>query len=405
MNEENTVQPLLNIPQTFRMSRGRRVFVSLTSIPIAVFVIGIIGVLIVKGPGANILNLVLIMVVVLGNCLIFVPRFFTAFFTSFTIENERIRSISVWKRRELPMTDIAGFEVNRDGDEIHLRPKDSGQPAIIVSVHLEQFNEISRWIRANFKNLSAVHYESELSEILTSERYGQDKRTRKEYYEIALLRAKSMNIFAICISVWTIIYPEPYEFAIIASALLPIIAIGVIFFSKGLIHLDSHIWSAYPHVARAFLMPVLALFFRAFFDYSILSTDTLWLPLCLSVTFLSGIIIFGVKEFRSNTKAILPVSIFLIIFVYGVLIEMNCLFDSHPPQVQTATIVEKRINYGITPMWYQITISGWDQATPTRKEHISRDMYNALEKGDNVCVEIRPGLLGIPWYRLTECNK
>jgi hypothetical protein len=387
------------------MSKGRRIFVSLTSIPIAIFIVGIIIALIVKGPGKNILNLVLIMVIVCGNCVIFIPRFLKAFFSSVTIDIDSIRSTSVWKRQELLIADISGFEVNKDADGIRLRAKYSGDQVVTVSVHLEQFEDISHWIRVNFRNLSAVQYESEISEILTSTRYGQDKKKRRENYEIAQLRAKSMNIFAIGVSIWTFVYPEPYEFAIIASALLPILAIGTIFFSKGLIHLDSHAWSAHPHVTRAFLMPVLALFFRAFIDYSILSTNTLWLPLCLSVIVVNALLFFGVKEFRNDRKAIVPVSVFIIIFVYGFLIETNCLFDSHPPRIYTTKIVKKRIHYGVAPVWYRMTVSGWDMDKQTTEEHVSRELYTTLEEGNDLCVEVRPGLLGIPWYRLTDCKK
>jgi hypothetical protein len=405
MIEENAGQPLLDIPRTFRMSKGRRIFVSLTSIPIAIFIIGIIIALIVKGPGKNILNLVLIMVIVVGNCVIFIPRFLKAFFSSVTIDIDRIRSTSIWKRRELLIADISGFEINRDADGIQLRSKNSDDPVVTVSVHLEQFDDISHWIRTNFRNLSTVQYESEISEILTSTRYGQDKKTRRENYEIALLRAKSMNIFAIGVSIWTFVYPEPYEFAIIASAILPILAIATIFFSKGLIHLDSHTWSAHPHVTRAFLMPVLALFFRAFIDFSILSTNTLWLPLILSVIIFNALLFFGVKEFRNDRKAIIPVSVFIIIFVYGFLIETNCLFDSHPPRTYTAKIVKKRIHYGVAPVWYRMIVSGWDMDKQTTEEHVSRELYTTLEEGDDVCVEVRPGFLGIPWYQLAQCKK
>ncbi len=405
MTEGDTVQPQIAFPKTYRISRGRRIFVNITSIPIVIFIFGIIIALVVKGPGKNIPNLVLIVVIVVGNCIIFVPRFLKAWFTSITIDVDRIRSTSLLKERELLISDIVGFEVNREANEINLLPNNPENSVIRMSVHLEQFEEISKWAKANFKNLSAEQYESKLSDIFDSERYGRDEETRKENYEIAMLRARSINAFAICISVWTFVYPEPYKFAIVASAILPILAIGTIVFSRGLIQLDSHAWSARPHVTRAFLMPALALFFRAFIDYSILSTSALWLPLSLSVIVFNVALFFGIKEFRKDRKTILPVSVFIIIFVYGFLIETNCLFDPNPPKLYSAQIVNKRINYGIAPVWYRMTISGWDLQKATMEEHVPREVYEALEIGDNVCVEVRTGLLGIPWYRLMWCKK
>ncbi len=255
-----------SLPRTFRITFGRRLYVFLTSVPIVIFIAGILIALSMKGAGRNLFDVILIMIVILGNCLIFIPRFVEAFWTTVTIGGGKVARTVLWKHRQIDASDILGFEVNHDTNAIHLVGNGPDANIIILSVHLEDFLEISNWVKSEFRNLSAEQYESEFTDIFGSDRYGTDDRSRKQKFQIALLRARSINVAAIVVSLWTIMVPEPYDAAIIATALLPPIAVWALLVSRGLILLDSHSWRVPPTIAQAFLLPALALFLRAYTD-------------------------------------------------------------------------------------------------------------------------------------------
>lgn len=405
VTEEYSREAGSRVPRTYRITLGRKIFVVLTSIPIAIFIAGILLSLGLKGPGSNPFDLVLILIVVAGNCLIFIPRFVGALWTSVTIDGRTIVRRTMWWSRELNIDDVRGFEVNRVSNAIFLETDRPGQKRIILSVHLEEFAEIAEWVQEEFRNLSAERYRSELSNIFYSNRYGADKRSRREKFQIAILRARSINVVAIAVSLWAFIHPEPYMAAIVASALLPIVAIWALVSSGGLILLDASSWRVSPTVDQAFLMPALVLFFRAYNDYSLISFSPLWLPLAAGIVVLGVVFFFGVRDFRDERHVRIPTIIFTVIFVYGVLIEANCLFDPHPPQIVPAAVTSKKINSIIFAERYQVGFTPWRDGGPSSDEHVTREVYEAIEVGEKACVELHDGLLGIPWYNVTWCKK
>lgn len=229
-----------------------------------------------------------------------------------------------------------------------------------------------------------------------------------------------LGTIAITLSIWFLIIRFPYN--IIYSILLFIPFLGLILnwflVKKSLIY--SYRPSIYTlvyitgredgdntyQIADYITFPAITMFLRSMIDYVYYITNIkLALATCL-IIFITIIILITISYriiFYIPTKRKRVYSEFFIIILFlsaGITLGVNCNYDNSTPIIKPSIIIKKYVDFEgkrrCTPSYYvEITIISNIKDTSHIK--ISRQYYKKIKPGDTVNLQVKKGLLNIPW--------
>lgn len=316
---------------------------------------------------------------------------------------DKIVSISTFSNRELKFSDIKGYIVN--DNYIFVEPKNDNQKRIKISKYFGGFNEILFWLSQTFTDLEEQNAIKEEQEILNDENYGWTKDIREEKLSKARQTSKIINWVAGITATWTFFYPTPYQYSILTTIIIPIIALCAVKFSGGLIRFDERKGSAYPSVIYAFIYPSLALMLRAILEYDIFDYSNVWLTTTIITLSFLTLLLIKQKELTFKKKidylTVASLSLFLFAYGFGTVIHLNCYYDNSNAEYFTAKVLNKRISSGKTTTRY-LELSTWGQQSEVDEVSVGKDFYNRTEIGDDVKIYFRKGKLEIPWFLVTD---
>lgn len=321
----------------------------------------------------------------------------------FVIATDRVYYESTFTNRQLKFEEIKGYRINEN--YITIEPDVIGRKKIGISTHFGKTDEIIAWLSSNYPDLDVLNAEQEELEILTNEELGWTTEQRAEKLNNARKTAKVLNWAGGLVGAWTFFWADPYEYAIIASITVPILAVIAIKLSAGLIRIDEKNDSAYPSVFWAVLAPSMAICIRALLDYNIIDHNNVWVSATIiTLTFMTALLV-GNKEFKlKNIKGFfttLFLSVFLFAYSYGSVITVNCMFDKSQPEVYSAKVLSKRISSGKTTSYYlELASEGLQQEV--EEVSVTQDFYERINKNDVVELYLMHGLLDVPWIIVSD---
>jgi len=239
----------------------------------------------------------------------------------------------------------------------------------------------------------------------------REHRTEKQR-EVNLKQASriatGVNILGGLVGAWTIFFPRPYAYAVMASIIMPIIGLVVIASFSGLIRIGYKKGSAVPSVIYAVLVPGLALFLRTLEDFSIFSYSRIWIPAVVIAVGCMVIANTTSKEYSYRSRAdlmdMLGSLLFTFAYGYGALVTVNCLFDKSTPQVFHAKVVDKRMSSGKNTSYY-LDLSPWGPREEADDVTVSKQVFDRARIGDDVNVYFMEGRFGIPWFEVNTITK
>jgi hypothetical protein len=188
--------------------------------------------------------------------------------------------------------------------------------------------------------------------------------------------------------------------------ILPAIAFVSLYFYRGLIRFDEKKKSAYPSIIYGFVAPSAGLLMRAVIDYEILEYKSLVISICISSIVLISLLVLATREIRFKKLidygTVLSLVIIIMCYSFGTYVISNCLFDNTEPEIFSSEVTDKETSSGKSPTYY-LTLKPWGPRTEAKGVTVTKEEYEATEKGDTVNVYLRQGLLGTPWfYVVTE---
>ncbi|MFT3823595.1 MAG: hypothetical protein QM731_06720 [Chitinophagaceae bacterium] len=321
----------------------------------------------------------------------------------FVIATDKIVSIGVFSVKELKFNEIKGYRVS--DKHIFIESLDAGKRKIKVSTYFGKSGEIIDWLATHYRDLDISQADQEKEEILDNEAFGMTTELREQKLAKAIKTARFLNWAGALICIWTLFIPRPYEYAIIASVVLPVICLIALKYFRGLIRIDERKLSAYPSIFMAVLFSVTGLCVRGVTDYNVFDHSKVW-NICLLVTFIyMALLIAGNKEFTfkkaKDYVVVTGLSIFMFGYSYGAVVSLNCLFDRSKPEIYNTTVLDKRISSGKTTKYY-LELKPWGQQKEAGEVAVSKKLYNRLDKDAEVKVYFMKGLFEIPWIRVTE---
>jgi hypothetical protein len=80
----------------------------------------------------------------------------------------------------------------------------------------------------------------------------------------------------------------------------------------------------------------------------------------------------------------------------------DTISDRAPAKTYTADVLHKRISRGRSTSYY-LTLSPWGPIASPDEVSVSLKVFHSFNVGDQVCLNLHPGSLHAPWYRLVDC--
>ena len=322
--------------------------------------------------------------------------------TKLVIKDKLFIKTRIFSIRTLGFDEIEGFRV--DENYIYLIPK-SDKKAIKVTRYFSDKYELIRFLDSNFKDLDEADKKKEVKKLLNNKKYGRNESEIIAKVEEIQKITKPLNWIALVLALVLWFYPKYYELLTILNIAIPIIALGIIIKSKGLVHILSDDDSPNPTLNTALSMPPLVLLIRAIIDYDIFSYLNIWLPIIILTSGIMYLLIkYSEDEFKGENKTekyiIYPFySIAIGVFMFALVIQLNCTFDTRDYQTFETTVVSKKISKsGKGSRTYKINVADWCGKGKKTEVRVSRNHYSKLNENDKIEIILRQGLFDIPWY-------
>lgn len=387
----------------YKVSKGKALFVYITSPILLALFIWIIIILFEEGGISTMRFFVTIPYVIVGITLIIFSVIKTIK-NKIIITDDRIISINMFSKKELKFNEIMGFKGNLS--YIFVIPYDSKLKTINISKSLSGHIEIYEWLSKEFSDIDSINAINETQEILNDKTKGWRKEINEEKLKLAKRIAKTIERLSMAATCWVIFYPKPYELSIVITLAIPIIAILAIRLSNGFIRLTESEGNVYPIIFYAFLFPAIGLFIRINIEYDILEYTNIFGPMILITLTLLTVLLLSNKDYKLKTKSEFLVffllSFFIFMYSFSVVIFNNCFYDHSEPDKYKANVINKNTKPVKFYLLFNIELS-------TNLKHnygndnicVSSETYKSINIGDDVVVNLNKGSFNIPWLTVT----
>ena len=318
------------------------------------------------------------------------------------IDGARIEVRGVVRDRAAELSEIEGFRTisSRNGRYTQLCLKE-GRGKITVSQSFETDDDYRAWFQ-QLTDLDARDRNALLDEISHDAELGSTPEERLN----ALKQAKAIS------------------FAIIATSVAAAAGLGL---GAANLHLLSATFLALVPVAALLLMqrsPLLYAVFKKKTDPRaelsialIIAGMGLFLgmrnlhfvsmqPILLMAVPVA--LVYFASFFNSARKNSSPIGslygllIFAGLYSYPLVVLADTLLDTAKPVSYTVPITGKHTVRGKSTTYY-LELAPWGPIQNQDKIRVSSSLYRDAQPGDQICLNLRPGRLHVPWYQLVNC--
>jgi hypothetical protein len=275
-------------------------------------------------------------------------------------------------------------------------PRDDSRRSVKLALVFSLDPEFSKWLYT-LPNLDSEDARASEIDIRKDARLGATPGERMKALAKGRRFASVLAVVASLAAVWGLAYPRPYQVTIAILAALPWIAVEAVRRSSGLFRMDQNRNDAHPNVAFAYIFPGMVLMLRSVFDYNIIpSSVVIWFSVGIG-GLLSLSTFTADSTMRAsviNTAAFAALSL---TYGYGAAIEANALFDHSSGMSYTANVEGKHIVRGKTTT-YELELGPWGPIPQRNTLQVAPATFNPIQRGDVVCLTLKPGALGVNWY-------
>lgn len=194
-------------------------------------------------------------------------------------------------------------------------------------------------------------------------------------------------------AVWFV--PEPPKVAVLALMLVPPSTLLLVWWSKGGIGLVPTKADPRPNIILG-LFAAFPLILRAI-QIQTLDGPALVMG-CVGVTaaMLGGLWALTPKPVKEVSALIYP-AVLSLAYGWSSVILINQIGDTGKPRVTQAIVIDKWVHHGRSTSW-NLKVAPWGPVRNAEVLGVQPNLYNALQRGDLVCMNLYPGALGMGWY-------
>jgi hypothetical protein len=224
----------------------------------------------------------------------------------------------------------------------------------------------------------------------------------------------TVNLIVVGISFWLALTPalggppDAHWWVLLTQTSLPLVGALIVWSTHGRYSLFRGVPARFKTVKRClplygFWFPILGALFMHY-DYVHFISKTAIVPLA-SIIGTAFLVIAGLPEARVLINGLQRVFLVLAIFIsgaygYATVLQLNILLDHSPPTIFQAVVSQKEKSQpGSRKLW----IEPWSRHSTSQGIVVSYDLFNSVQPGGTVCMVVREGGLGTPWYTAQEC--
>jgi hypothetical protein len=142
-----------------------------------------------------------------------------------------------------------------------------------------------------------------------------------------------------------------------------------------------------------------------FGDREVHFVDTTKLFECAVLIALLGCVVFF-SAARKNPQFWSTMFVMLLlagVYGWGLTAAVDSLADRSAPAHYTTMVVDRHESYhrGTT---YHLALAPWGPMQEAVSLNVSKDTYYSMAVGQQVCVDLHPGVLFVQWYRIATCD-
>lgn len=280
--------------------------------------------------------------------------------------------------------------------------RDQARKPFKVGLICERDEHFDRWLAA-LPDLDATERAAAEEAILTDPALGGDPAERERALARARLLARLLSGAAWAAVAWGWFRPRPYAAVVATLAVIPVLALALLFAKRGLVGVDERRTDPRPSVLVPFLLPGLVLMLRAMLDFHVVDDGVLLAraaPLALA---LAPLLLVGDPELRRRWF-MLPLALLMAApLAWGAVAQANVLLDEAPPRRHRVRVTEKHVSSGKVTTW-KVTLAPFGSVSSEEDCDVRRTDYDAIEVGGDACVALRPGRLGARWLTVRRCE-
>jgi hypothetical protein len=320
----------------------------------------------------------------------------------FVLTAETVELSAFLYKRSMRLEDIAGRRVrlNHGTIIVYLFPKQADGSVMKFSPFFRLDENYFRWFN-QLPNLDEADRIAALTDIAQEREFGVEEADRLEAWRRARRIARVLNVAGIAAGLWGIFYPHPYEWSLAALAVMPVAALLLVIFSKGMYTLDESMQAGdriYPSLFLFWTPPAAALALRAVFDINVLD----W-QLAALYSVMGGMLLALIAQGAPRRKIKYTWAGLAFIFslwCFGVTLFYNQMFD----QQRLATYEPRLIQKFKADFQYRFKLEPWGSLTEPASYMVwDTSWYANAEPGDRICVFPHAGTLRIRWVEVMPC--
>lgn len=217
--------------------------------------------------------------------------------------------------------------------------------------------------------------------------------------------AAGLDVATLATLAWCFLAPGfHYPILISILAALPIIALLLLAFSRGAIRLDEKRGTLQADVAAPFFLPGFALMARALLDIELMDWTTAIVCAFVIAVLLVGFATIADRRVRQRPWFALLAALLVAAYGFGITVEANALLDASRPMVYRTQVMSKHVSYGSKANRYLVKVLPWGPRQEPEDVIVPRALYDTLGAGSAICIMLRSGRFGIPWFVATGCR-
>lgn len=330
-----------------------------------------------------------------------------AFGARLTLERDAIEVRRPFVSRRLSRAQIRGrrFVQSRNTTSYKLIVPVSGRLLMIDTTCFGLDDRFYAWFNA-LPDLDQAAQDEALAEVKNDPSLGSSPQERLDKLKKAQQFGRVVAFAPIVLFMWVLVMPRPYGLAVTCAALLPWLGMALVWFKPALFKIDGKQGDVRPNVAPLLMTPPLALALRALLDVTIVDLGPLFLwGFLASLPLMLAVVLAPRTETVQARRWLLPLVLLPFTMAYGVgvlaLTDVN--WDLVQPQVIQTTVTGKDVSRGKSTTYY-VHLARWSATIDKDRIAVPRAYYEAVGRGDTVCVRLHPGKFGLRWVQLGGCG-
>ncbi len=223
-----------------------------------------------------------------------------------------------------------------------------------------------------------------------------------------------LEYLSIAMAAWFIFYPYPYKIVFTILLILPIVGLILNGLNNrpsiaSLVKITKNDDGSYEYEIADFIDVIAwVILLKVIFKYEFESIYSLAITggvaACLML-----ILLYATHQFSTNEKfkrsIYFRMILNILIYSYGATYGVNCIFDNSNPKKYEVTVIDKRTRTSSkSGDTYYLKVNPWGHHYDNEEISVSLSDYESTNIGNKVEIDLKEGLLGIPWFYV-DVNK